>query len=262
MKRKMLIDLLIFILMTLLMFYSITGNTLHEIMGILTFVLFIIHIVLNLGLIKKTLFRLKKGTILSNKFKLNIILEFIMLICFIILFISSVFISQYIFSVNSNGIFITIHYLFAYILFFLIIIHILMHLKMIVNYLVQKLNASPQIINNLIIILITILAGIVFYKLLISIKKNNNTSSNINCDSSTNKSVNDNGGTIPTLQEFLSGKHCTGCHNHCALSSIRCNRGTTAKENATKEYNNTYNAISTSSNTITSENNAYSLTIL
>jgi len=45
---------------------------------------------------------------------------------------------------------------------------------------------------------------------------------------------------VETLNEFLSKLYCTGCHNHCPLSSPLCARSAAQIEEATTEYYETY----------------------
>lgn len=238
MKKKLIIDLCLFIMMFFLMFYNLTGGLMHEILGIALFILYLIHIMLNIKLLKRVIFKIKEGEKLPKLIIIQIVLDIIMFVVLIMLMISGILISQYIFKINLVGTWTNIHVISSYILFGIVVIHLLLHIKMISNYLANKLNCDVLLIN-IIFILTLGLVTLFVYKDLIFKKKNLATTTNNNTTSS-DKENNNTGGTIPTLQEYLSGQHCSGCHNHCALSSIKCNRGTSAKETATSEYYNTY----------------------
>ena len=256
----MFIDLIIFILMFVLMFYSLTGNLWHEILGIITFILFIVHNLLNINLIKGVLFKVKEGKEVPSKIKLNLGLDLLMGISLVFLMISGILISESVFQLNMGGIWITIHDYAAYILFGLIIVHLLCHLKMVSSYLASKTDADPVVFNVLFIIIISIMSFIVYHKLFTSdTKKESNDSGTTQNNSSSNNgsSSNSTGGSVPTLQEYLSTKHCSGCHNNCILSAIRCNRGTSAKESATNKYYAKYSST-TSSTTSSNTSNEFS----
>lgn len=47
-KLQMIIDIIMFILFLILTGYHITGNIVHEILGVITFVLFIVHHIINI----------------------------------------------------------------------------------------------------------------------------------------------------------------------------------------------------------------------
>lgn len=42
--------------------------------------------------------------------------------------------------------------------------------------------------------------------------------------------------SLPTLQEYLGGLFCTGCHRHCPLLAPQCARGYTQAQEATQDY--------------------------
>ena len=66
-KIKIILDVLMLILLIILNGYNITGNKIHEVLGILTFILFLLHLILNfkwINVVKKNISKLnKKGKI-------------------------------------------------------------------------------------------------------------------------------------------------------------------------------------------------------
>ena len=62
MKKKFLLDIILFITLVLSMFYNFTGNIIHEVIGLIIFISLILHLTLNYSFIK-TILKRKKITI-------------------------------------------------------------------------------------------------------------------------------------------------------------------------------------------------------
>ena len=260
MKKKLIIDLIMFILMLILMFYNLTGGLYHEILGIILFIIYIVHIGLNYKVIKNMGAKIIKGEALPLKMTLGFILDTIMFLCLIILMISGIFISKFIFSFNGGEIWVSLHNLSAYALFGSIVAHILLHLKIISKFIANKFDIDETVINILMLIMISGSTLMVYYHLITEKKeenKNNNTQVNDN-SSSNGGTTNSSGGNTPTLTEYLASKHCSGCHNHCILTAIKCSIGASAKESATSEYYATYGTTTSTTSNTNSLSNEYS----
>ncbi|RCW41127.1 DUF4405 domain-containing protein [Paenibacillus prosopidis] len=126
MNRKMLfklaVDLAMTILMLIEMAYYITGNTVHEFLGVIVFVLFIVHIFLN---------RRWFGTILKGKHNMRRILQIVLNLLFLaamaVMIICGILISSDLFSfiqVNDDMIFRQIHVQTAYWGFIIMAVHV------------------------------------------------------------------------------------------------------------------------------------------
>jgi hypothetical protein len=266
MKKKMFIDLILFILIMLLMQYDFTGGLLHEIIGILMLLFFIAHILFN----KKWLQSIKNNfNKIKTSNKINYILDILSIISFIICTISGILISKYIFNFTYVSIFDNIHSISSYVLFILITLHLLLHFNQIINYVTNKLNNKEDILlikySSLILFIFLVFIGLKnsLFKSnneLTNNNSNNNTSSSkssSNNSSSSNSNSNTSGNT-PTLQQYLSTLHCGQCHNNCLLSAIKCNRGSSKKEAATEEYYELYTTsmtIDDNSSIISSDGN-------
>ncbi len=135
MSRKMLsklaIDLVMIALMLVAMAYPITGNTIHELVGILMFVLFIVHNILN---------RRWYQTVLKGKNDvlrvLNAAVNLLLLVTMVTLIVSAVPVSRTVFAfipVNGGMIARQIHVLAAYWVFILMSVHLGMHWGMIIG---------------------------------------------------------------------------------------------------------------------------------
>lgn len=74
-KIQLTIDTLMFICLIILMGYHITGNKVHEILGVITFIIFIIHHIINIKWYKT----LPKGKYFSHRI-FSTIIDFLLLI--------------------------------------------------------------------------------------------------------------------------------------------------------------------------------------
>lgn len=93
--------------------------------------------------------------------------------------------------------------------------------------------------TSIFIVLISITSFIIcFYQIIKNNFKSSTDDASITEDDNVSPSI--------SLEEYLSGKHCNGCHNNCLLSSIRCGRGQESKEAVTEIYYETYNVTESS----------------
>lgn len=88
MKKKLLLDLTLFIIMLLLMFYNFTGALWHEILGIAIFILFIIHNILNYKWLKNVTLNYSK---MNKETKLKYIVNIFLWITMILSMISGIY---------------------------------------------------------------------------------------------------------------------------------------------------------------------------
>jgi hypothetical protein len=100
MKKKIFLDIIMFILLVLLMFMNFTGVLIHEVLGISLFLVTLIHIYLN----RKVLFGIKlSNPNINNKLKFKIVLDWLILIALILSIVTGIGSSPDIFkSLNFN----------------------------------------------------------------------------------------------------------------------------------------------------------------
>lgn len=243
MKKKIIIDIVMFIMMVLLMYLSFTGVAIHEIIGIGVFILFFIHKALNFKWIKAITKNIINGNVINKTIKLRYVLDILLLIDILLITISGVFISQVLFinlfSISFNWS--DFHHFFSTFGFLLILIHILLHYKEISIMFKKKLSTEENKFKKvgyylLLIILIGLPIKVIFSKVFINyltkpfIKDKGESISNIT-NNSNNKI---------TLEEYLKDLHCNGCSRHCSLLALRCSRGQTYLEQAKTAYYNEY----------------------
>lgn len=139
-KARMLIDIIMFVLFIILMGYHITGNKLHEILGIITFILFIIHHVLN----RKWYKALPKGKYNGQRI-VSTIVDFLLLIDMLCIMISAIMISTTVFSflnIKTNMIARFLHLCATSWGLILIGIHLGLHLRICFDKIRKKVKTS------------------------------------------------------------------------------------------------------------------------
>lgn len=246
MNIKLIIDAIMTIILILLMRIDFLNLNLHELLGLIIFGLFITHKVLNLKTIIQTI---KKWKNLPLKNKVGMGLDFLILIDFILLVISSISISNNIFKflkINSNIIWSDLHHFFAYLLLILISIHIGFHYNIILKLIEKKLKIKDNKFKKYSYLLISVLLLIFgvknilnynFYKYFLKPFGFKEKSQII--ETPTEHKI--------SFEEYIKDKHCDGCFRHCPLTNLRCSTGQIYLEKAREEYNHKY-SITTKDN--------------
>lgn len=136
---KLLLDVVMLVLLTLMYSKMAINMAFHEIGGLVLFLLFILHLIINhkwiTGVTKKLF-----SKSLPIKTRIGYIINFLLLISFILVCISGIFISKVLFQFNSGMVWKTIHYSSAAIALILIGIHIGLHLRMITSFVKKKIK--------------------------------------------------------------------------------------------------------------------------
>ncbi len=139
-KFRIIIDVLMYIIFIVLMGHHITENKIHEILGIVMFILFIIHNLLNLKFYK---------TIFKGKYNLKRLflttIDVLLLVCFIEIIISSINISSDIFkflNIQTKSWGLKLHMLSTSWGFIMMSIHLGLHLNPLLNKINTKMKNS------------------------------------------------------------------------------------------------------------------------
>lgn len=152
-KIRLIVDILMVILFIALMLNQFTGVFAHEILGVSVFVLFIVHHILNRNFYK-TMF---KGKL--TKLRLAyLITDILLLVMMIIMVISSLLISQHIFTflgVTRHMLGRQLHIVSSYSIYLISALHLGLHYNMIV-----KLKKEGKIILNIFLIVFALVFGI------------------------------------------------------------------------------------------------------
>ena len=255
MKKKFLLDIILFITLVLSMFYNFTGNIIHEVIGLIIFISLILHLTLNYSFIK-TILKRKKITI-------NIIINILLFMSLLIVIITGILISHSLFSNfnNTSLLLINIHKISSFIIIALFFIHLLLHLNILTVYITKTFKIENKanikyglIITSFIFIILIIKSN--YPKQTLKKDSKENTLNSPSSSDNTSTTEEDSSDNPPTLDEYLSKLHCSGCHNNCILTSTKCGRGNYYYEQAKEKYYEEYgNEISYNGN-----NNSYETT--
>lgn len=153
---RIIVDIIMFILFIILMGYHIVSNEKHEILGVITFVFFILHHILNIRWYK-TIFKGK-----YNFYRIfQIIINILLFISMIGIIISSIMISSHVFSflnLKTTMFGRDLHLVSTSWCFVLMAIHLGMHLNIILLKVNKKMkNSSFEYVYYLIMVLLILL---------------------------------------------------------------------------------------------------------
>ena len=163
-KIKIVIDMLMYFIFVILMGHHITENLIHEILGTILFILFIVHHILNYRYYK---------TIFKGKYNFKrvflLIIDLLLLISMIGMMISGVIISSDVFAFLNIPTTIfgrQLHMVSTSLAFVIMSIHLGLHLGVFINKLNKKMkNSVLEYVYYLILILIVIYGVYSFKKL-------------------------------------------------------------------------------------------------
>ena len=139
-KFRIIIDVLMYVVFIILMGHHITDNKIHEILGIVMFILFVLHNIINIKFYK-TMF---KGKYKLKRFLLTSI-DVLLLICFIGIIVSSINISSDVFNfmnIQTKSWGLKLHMLSTSWGFVVMSIHLGVHLNPLLNTVNTKIKNS------------------------------------------------------------------------------------------------------------------------
>lgn len=136
-----------------LMLNQITGVFAHEVIGIITFILFIIHHIINRNFYKNMF----KGKF--NKLRIAfLIIDVLLFIMMILMMISSILISQHLFeflNITSHTLGRYLHIISSYMIYMLSALHLGLHFNQMI-----KLSKDKKIIVNVFLVLFALIFGV------------------------------------------------------------------------------------------------------
>ena len=159
---KIFLDIILFILTFCLIEIDLTGNIIHEYLGILITILIVLHIILNYNWFIRVIKNYKK---VNTKAKIIVITDLLILISFLMTIICGILISNEIFNfkLGSNIYIIITHVLFGRLSLIIMLFHVFLHLNMIFK------SKKVRKVVSIIFIIISFLISIYFiYGLLTS----------------------------------------------------------------------------------------------
>ena len=271
---KILLDVVMTVLYVLLVFELGTGAFFHETVGIGIGVLFILHVLLNLKLIRglrRSVITGKASTSKKLLYYSDVFLPFGMFVAIV----TGVLILRVLFSMNIGAVgtlVYAVHNISSYICLAILLSHVLLHSKCLAPAIKQLFNnwRSKQVIKSVsgfaAIAMVLYIGDSTVYS---SYKKANAyyvassisetvsgntaapqtaigaviTTASPNSgaeDDDDSDIVNKTQSTALTLTQFLGTMICTGCHKRCLLTSPQCSIGRTQAEKAKVSYEQQY----------------------
>lgn len=265
-KIKMALDVIMTVIFICLIKLSFTGITVHEILGIGILVLFIIHNILNYKWIAAVYTNFFTDKV-KGKAKFMFVLNVLLFVFTSFTVISGILISQSLFpeiSLSDTSVWSPLHHFAAYSSLVLISVHLGLHWSMIINFFKKVLKMRNENGTRTWLARVIALALAIFgVKALINqniqadftapfVSQSQNISSSAALDNNQSgiSQSTDNGTVVETtsLEEYLSKLYCSGCHNRCPLTNLRCSRGNSYKQEATKEYQQSQSSSSSTQN--------------
>ena len=275
-KQKLIMDGIMMILLLVLMNYDLTGGLIHEFLGIVILVGFIIHAAANrryYAAMIKAIKRGKAGTRNKVAFAINIILPFLA----ILMLLSSVAVSRELLPGISvmfrSKMWVPIHIICAVVLLICVFIHVCLHAKMISAFIgqyaespaLQKLKSAGMRVMAFLFALLVIKSSLSNMTDAVSLLPSRDPDQS-EFDSDSNKQSNemiiedndtgDQDGYVieiepepeaeetVSLEDYLGSLFCSGCGRHCSLLSPRCGKGENQASQAAEEYYETYSGQS------------------
>ena len=275
-KQKMIMDGIMMILLLVLMNYDLTGGLIHEFLGIVILVGFIIHTAANrryYAAMIKAIKRGEAGTRNKVAFAINIILPFLA----ILMLLSSVAVSRELLPGISvmfrSEMWVPIHIICAVVLLICVFIHVCLHAKMISAFIgqyaespaLQKLKSAGMRVVAFLFALLVIKSSFSNMTDAVSLLPSGDSDQS-EFGSDSNKQSNemiiedndtgDQDGYVieiepepeaeetVSLEDYLGSLFCSGCGRHCSLLSPRCGKGENQASQAAEEYYETYSGQS------------------
>ena len=275
-KQKLIMDGIMMILLLVLMNYDLTGGLIHEFLGIVILVGFIIHAAANrryYAAMIKAIKRGKAGTRNKVAFAINIILPFLA----ILMLLSSVAVSRELLPGISvmfrSEMWVPIHIICAVVLLICVFSHVCLHAKMISAFIgqyaespaLQKLKSAGMRVMAFLFALLVIKSSFSNMTDAVSLLPSEDPNQS-EFDSDSNKQSNemiiedndtgDQDGYVieiepepeaeetVSLEDYLGSLFCSGCGRHCSLLSPRCGKGENQASQAAEEYYETYSGQS------------------
>jgi hypothetical protein len=154
-KVKTVYDLTMLALLVVVYSVSATGILIHEILGLIIFVFFIIHLLYNYKWIKNVTKRIFDNS-LNEKTKFMYLIDFLLLLMFIIVGMSGIMISKYIFKIGIKYFWGYIHIVSSALTVVLIGFHIELHFKTVNNAIKNKISNYKIVYIFLLILVFSI----------------------------------------------------------------------------------------------------------
>lgn len=269
-KRKLILDGVMLVLLMVLMNYSLTGGLMHELLGIILLAGFIVHMTVNRKYYG-AMFRAIRDGKFNTKGKIAFAIDLILPIVAAIMLISSLAISVNLFPgiarLFSRSIWVPVHIVCAIVLLICVFAHVCMHAKLFGRLISQTTEDTAAVrVKTAGMRVMAFLFALLVVKSSFSNMANaanfliTGDNSEAEIDQNSGKQNNEliiegddpddqDGYMIEvepepeetvSLDDYLGSLFCSGCGRHCSLLSPRCGKGEHQASQATAEYYEIY----------------------
>lgn len=271
-KYRLGLDAIMFLVIWPVMGYSITGNLIHEILGLVLIAVFLFHILLNRQYYSVMIRKIFSDNKVNLKNALAFVVNVLLLVAVAVMPVSSLVISRDLFAFANYGIastmvWRTIHIICAVTIMICAFVHVLLHVSMFRTLMKRKIQAPglqklTGVGSGILAVALAVVAVKMSYSGLSSIamdydapdydrRSHREDGQSVVRESDTDlqeehlqeeylPAETQSDTKIPTLEEYLKGLFCNGCGRHCSLLSPQCRKGVSKADTAQTEYYNTY----------------------
>ncbi|MFI3236698.1 MAG: DUF4405 domain-containing protein [Lachnospiraceae bacterium] len=242
---KIIIDTMMFVLYLFLMFGFGTTLFFHEVAGLGIIILFVLHVILNKIQIKGLI----KGKTRSRKNIYHLVTDILLLVGMLVVIISGVFISKYLFSFEMSlpqEVIYKVHKGCSYLCLAILAIHVMLH----GNYLVGAVKNIYK--NKYATYVRRTFAGVVCISVIVVFIYNQ---VQIVVDKKMEVVIDQEGEVLDemqnppeSLEDYLGGLTCRGCVKSCSLLALQCHSGEREVETFTQKYYELYETEEISGN--------------
>ena len=149
--KRLIADVILAIALGFTMAYTLTGGLIHEILGMLVLIFFLIHLIIRRSYYKGAFRSLRSGRLHGFQPRLSLILNLVLIIATVVMLISSVLISRELFfflnsAFTGYDVWRVIHIVCAVVLAFGVFIHICLHAKMFASLVRNHANGRDTLV--------------------------------------------------------------------------------------------------------------------
>lgn len=267
---KIMIDICMALLLVFCMKYDLTGNLLHEVIGVILLAAFIFHVIINRKYYKVTIHSKNIGR-WSMKQIVSMLINYILLVSVAVMIISSIIISKDIFSFmkfdsGMYGVWRIVHIISAISILLYCFVHLMLHMSLFKGIIHKRVNRQDfekiwSVSSKVIAVLMSIFVIVTSIRASQSVirieghriedhRQNRHQEQSYETkkkpeEQEEHSEVIDDSSEDEdklSLDDYLRSLTCDGCGKRCPLISPRCGRGVQQAEEAKVAYESEYGA--------------------
>lgn len=267
-KNKLLLDGVMLLLLFVCMKYHLTGGFLHELLGMILLLGFVVHVVINLKYYKVILHKLTKKKENSStkgqvaKQRISMVINIILPICAVVMLVSSIMISKDLFSflqieMGPHRVWRTVHIIASVLLLICVLVHLLLHMNLFKGIFLKKCNSKNMekvwsIASKIIAIIMVLVVLQMSWKEVSGLafrhppKLHNENGFEPHKRKEFKKKEEQSQESIievpsedtsnSSVEDYLKNLTCNGCGKRCSLLAPQCGKGQRQAEQAKESY--------------------------